>query len=347
MITGSSGDLVWADDNRTLFYVENDPETLLTKRVKKHVLGTPVADDVLVYEEPDDSFYMGIDRSRDDKYICIGVSSTVSDEMRCAPAADPKAFTVFAPRERDVEYSADHLDGRWVIRTNAGGAKNFKLMTAPSDATSRTEWKDWIAHRDDVFIEGFELFDGFTAIGERSDGLERVRVLREGGEEYVKADEPAYSMGLDVNSEPDTQWLRYSYTSLTTPATTYELNTKTGERRLLKRQPVLGGFDGVGLGGGEVERALTCLDARSLLPTAEGETWWTATLEDSAAHTVGVSKDLREGVRSSIEILANEVVRRRAARGLEPLPQERAQDLALPYLLQYLLQWSACHSSHI
>jgi oligopeptidase B len=242
-IKGVSANLVWADDNRTLFYVENDPETLLTKRVKKHVLGTPVADDVLVYEEPDDSFYMGIDRTRDDKYICIGVSSTVSDEMRCAPAADPKEFTVFAPRERDVEYSADHLDGRWVIRTNAGGAKNFKLMTAPSDATSREAWKDWIAHREDVFIEGFELFDGFTAIGERSDGLERVRVLREGGEEYVKADEPAYSMGLDVNSEPDTQWLRYSYTSLTTPATTYELNTKTGERRLLKRQPVLGGYD--------------------------------------------------------------------------------------------------------
>ncbi|WP_158982865.1 S9 family peptidase [Lysobacter panacisoli] len=240
-VKGVSPNLVWADDNRTLFYVENDPETLLTVRVKKHVLGTPSSQDVLVYEEKDDSFYMGIDRSRDDKYICIGVESTVSSEMRCAPAANPDKFTVLAPRERDVEYQADHLDGRWVIRTNEGGAKNFKLMTAPSDATSRKQWKDWVAHRDDVFVEGFELFDGFNVVAERSDGLERLRVLRaDGSDEYVKADEPAYAMGLSVNSEHDTPWLRYSYTSLTTPGTTYEVNVLTGERKLLKREPVIG-----------------------------------------------------------------------------------------------------------
>ncbi|HEV8693907.1 MAG TPA: S9 family peptidase, partial [Lysobacter sp.] len=233
------------------FYVENDPETLLTVRVKMHVLGTPAANDVLVYEEHDDSFYMGISRTRDDKFICIGVSSTVSDELRCTSAAEPKDFAVLAPRERDVEYDADHHNGRWVIRTNAPAAdgtpaKNFKIVTAPTGSTSRMEWKDWITHRDDVFIEGFELFDGFTAIAERSEGLERVRVLRtvewqaEGTSEYVKADEPAYSMGLSVNAEPDTEWLRYSYTSMTTPGTTYELNTRTGERKLLKRDPVPG-----------------------------------------------------------------------------------------------------------
>ena len=244
-IKGVSPNLVWADDNRTLFYVENDPETLLTVRVKSHVLGTPASQDRLVYEEQDDSFYMGISRTRDEKFICIGVSSTVSDELRCAPAADPREFTVLAPRERDVEYDADHFDGRWVIRTNAADEKgtpspNFKIVTAPSDSTSRRDWKDWIAHRDDVFIEGFELFDGYTAIAERSDALERIRLLKKDGEEYVKADEPAYSMGLDVNPEPDTPWLRYSYTSMTTPATTYELNVATGERRLLKQQPVIG-----------------------------------------------------------------------------------------------------------
>lgn len=245
-IPGVSPNIVWADDNRTLFYVENDPETLLTVRVKKHVLGTPASKDVLVYEEKDDSFYMGIDRSRDDKYICIGVESTVSSEMRCAPAAKPDKFVVLAPRERDVEYQADHLDGRWVIRTNAPGADgkpaaNFKLVTAPSDATSRKQWKDWVPHRDDVFVEGFELFDGFTAVAERSDGLERLRLLKKDGkEEFVKADEPAYAMGLSVNSEHDTPWLRYSYTSLTTPGTTYEVNVETGERKLLKRDPVLG-----------------------------------------------------------------------------------------------------------
>ncbi len=244
-ITGTAPDLIWADDNKTVFYIENDPETLLSVRVKKHVLGTPAKDDVLVYEEEDDSFYMGIGRTRDDKFICISVESTVSSEMRCAPAAAPDTFTVLAPRERDVEYTADHHAGRWVIHTNAPDADgtpaaNYKLMTAASGATSRKDWQAWVAHRDDVFIDTFELFDGFTAIAERSEGLERIRLLKSDGEEYVKADEPAYSMGFSTNAEADTPWLRYSYTSLTTPATTYELNVVTGERRMLKQQPVIG-----------------------------------------------------------------------------------------------------------
>src|SRR5690606_23669337 len=144
----------------------------LTKRVKKHVIGTDVASDVVVYEENDDSFYMGIGRTSDDKYISIGVSSTVSSEERYAPANDPSApFVVLAARERDVEYDADHLGGRWVIHTNAGGATNFKLVEAPSNATSRSQWKDLVAHDPDVFIEDFALFDGFIAIAERSDAL--------------------------------------------------------------------------------------------------------------------------------------------------------------------------------
>ncbi len=245
-IPGTAGYGVWADDNRSFFYIENDPETLLSTRVKKHVVDTDPKDDVLVYEEQDDTFYMGIGRTRDDKYITIGMSSTVSDELRYAPAADPKSFTVLAPRERDVEYGADHFDGRWVIRTNAPNADgspatNFKVVTAADGATSRKDWKDWIAHREDVLVEDIELFDGFSAVAERSGGLERVRLLKaDGSDEYVKADETAYSMGLDANPEADSPWLRYSYTSLTTPATTYELNVQTGERRQLKQQPVPG-----------------------------------------------------------------------------------------------------------
>ncbi|MCR6663241.1 MAG: S9 family peptidase [Luteimonas sp.] len=242
VITGVSANFVWADDNKTLFYVENDPDTLLTKYVKTHVLGTPATVDKVVYEEKDDSFYMGVARTRDDKYIAIGVSSTVSNEQRHAPANDPTApFVVLAPRERDVEYEADHLDGRWVIRTNAGGATNFKIATAPSNATSREQWVDLVPHDDKVFIEDFTLFDGFLAIAERSDALERIRLRKaDGSEEYVKADESAYSMGLSANPESDSKWLRYSYTSMTTPATTYELNVDTGERRQLKQQPVPG-----------------------------------------------------------------------------------------------------------
>ncbi len=240
VIPGTSGDVVWADDNRTVLYVENDPETLLTVRVKKHVLGTPVSQDVVVYEEEDDSFYMGLGRTRDDRFITIGVHSTVSSEERYAPASDPSTFTVLAPRQRDVEYGADHYNGRWVIRTN-DGAKNFRIVTAPSNATSRAQWQDWIAHDDAVYIEGFELFDTYTAISERSQGLERIRLLfGDGRSDYVKADEPAYSMGIGDNTEGDTPWLRYVYTSMTTPTTVYELNTATGERRQLKQQPVIG-----------------------------------------------------------------------------------------------------------
>jgi len=240
-IVGMSASLVWADDNKTLLYVENDPETLLGKRVKLHVIGTSSSQDSVVYEEPDDSFYLGIGRTRDDHYIVIHSSSTVSDEMRYAPANNPRSFRVLAERERDVEYDADHLHGRWVIRTNADNATNFKLMEAPGNTASRQQWTNLIAHDDAVFIEGVELFDGFMVVAERSNALERLRIVYgDGREEYVKADEPAYSMGLSSNPETDTPWLRYSYTSMTTPASTYEMNVASGERRLLKQQPVPG-----------------------------------------------------------------------------------------------------------
>ena len=242
-ITGTSGNIVWGDDNKTIWYVENDPETLLSTHVKTHVIGTPASEDKLVYTETDNSFYMGIGRTRSKQYICIGVGSTVSSEQRCTKAASPGEFTVVAPRERDVEYEADHYAGRWVITTN-WNAPNFRIMTAAEDALgSREGWKELVPHAGDVFIEGVELFDGYMAIGERSDGLRRIRILKDGGEsQFVKSDEPAYTMGLSVNAMPDTPWVRYTYTSLTTPATTYEINVETGERKQLKQDPVPG-FD--------------------------------------------------------------------------------------------------------
>jgi len=242
-ITGASAHIVWGDDNNTLWYVENDPKTLLTTHVKKRVLGTPASADTLVYTETDNSFYMGIARTRSDAYICIGVSSTVSSEQRCTPAANPGEFTVIAPRQRDFEYSADHYAGRWVITTN-WQAPNFRIMTAAEDALgSREAWQELVPHKDDVFVEGLQLFDGFMAINERSEGLRRIRILDDGGEsKFVESDEPAYTMGLSVNAEPATPWVRYTYTSLTTPATTFEVNVQTGERKQLKQDPVPG-FD--------------------------------------------------------------------------------------------------------
>jgi oligopeptidase B len=235
-------DMVWANDNKTVFYVDKDPVTLLSKRIKAHVLGTPASADRLVYEEPDDSFYIGLQRTRSDKYLCIVEQSTVTNEQRCASADNPVEFKVLIPRLRDHQFSADHLNGRWVIRTN-WNAPNYRLMTLKDGEPwgDRSKWVDFVPHKSDVFIEDYQLFDGFTAIEERSGGLKRVRVLANSGKsDYVAADEQAFTMGLAANAEPNTELLRYAYTSLTTPATTYELNTRTGERKLLKRQPAPG-----------------------------------------------------------------------------------------------------------
>ncbi len=242
-IVSTSGDVVWGDDNRTLWYVENDPITLLTKRVKTHRLGDAAAD-ALIYEESDDSFYMSIARTRSEKYICIGVYATLTSEQRCTEARRPGTFKLVAARQPDFEYHADHLKGRWVISTN-WNAPNFRIMTvAEGNWEDRARWKELVPHREDVFIEQVELFDSFLAINERSDGLRRLRTLdHKGKSKFVASDEPAYTMALDVNAEPGTKWLRYTYTSLTTPNTTYEVHADSDERKLLKREPVLGGYD--------------------------------------------------------------------------------------------------------
>jgi oligopeptidase B len=234
--------ILWADDNRTVLYVAKDPVTLRGYQVKAHVLGTPAATDRLLYEEKDDTFQMSIYRTADDKYVCVAVGSTVSDEQRCAPAAAPTAFTVIAPRTRDLLYSTDHLGSRWIIRTNRQ-AKNYKLVTvADADmAKGVTAWRDLTPASDTVFIEGFKPFEGFVAIDQREGGNRMIRLLTDAGKSLpVKADEPAYRMSLDVNEEPGTSWVRYTYGSLVTPTTTYEVNARNGERRVLKVAPVPG-----------------------------------------------------------------------------------------------------------
>jgi oligopeptidase B len=235
-------DIVWVDDNATIFYIEKDPVTLLSTRVRAHVLGTPTSDDKLVYEEKDHSFYLGLMRTRSEKYICIVLQSTVSNEQRCAPAADPRDFAVLAPREREFRYSADHLDGRWIIRTN-WQAPNYRLMSLTDGETwgDRDRWRERVASSGEVFIEDFALFHGVVAIEERSGGVKRLRTLTDADERrFVTADESAYAMSLGLNADADSPWLRYTYDSLTTPQTTYEENLKTHERRRLKQTPVIG-----------------------------------------------------------------------------------------------------------
>ena len=244
-INGTQSSIVWADDNKTLFYIEKDPETLLGIKVRRHTLGTSPADDALVYEEADDSFYMSLSRTGDDYYIVLSLSSTVSDEMQFLPANDAKSnFTVLLPRQRDHEYDADHLGTEWVIRTN-WQAENFRLMTATDEQVhDQSQWLELIAHSDDVYISDFDIFKEYLAIAERRDGLRSLRVLNRAGETLfpVAADDPAYVMDIGANMEADSEWLRYSYTSLTAPETIYEINMRTRERKLLKRQPVPGGF---------------------------------------------------------------------------------------------------------
>ncbi len=231
--------LVWADDNKTIYYIEKDPVTLLSKRVKAHVLGTPASADRLIYEEKDDSFYMGVGRTSDDKFICIGLQSTVSNEQRCTSATKPGEFSLLAPREREFRYAGDHIGNRWVIRTN-WNAPNYKLMTVAdgSVAKGRDAWRDLVAHDPKVFIEDFKPFDSFIAIEERSGGNKRIRLLgNDGKSKDVESDEPAYAMSLGDNREADTTKLRYVYDSLTTPRIFYEVDAKTGGRTVLKRTP--------------------------------------------------------------------------------------------------------------
>ena len=230
--------LVW-DDKRTVYYVEKDPVTLLSKRVKAHVLGSPASADRLVYEEKDDSFYMGVGRTSDDKFICIYLQSTVSNEQRCTSAARPGEFAVVAPREREFRYEADHVGNRWVIRTN-WNAPNYKLMSVGDSAANgnRAAWTDLVAHRSDVFIENFKPFNSFIAIEQRAAGNKKIRLLMTSGRSNdVDSDEPAYTMELADNPEVTATRLRYTYDSLTTPEITYEVDSRTGARTVLKRTP--------------------------------------------------------------------------------------------------------------
>lgn len=241
-ITNIEPNLVWAGDNRTLLYIEKDPVTLRGFRVKAHQLGTPASADRLLYEEKDDTFNMRLLKTADERWICIAISSTVSDEQRCAPTANPTQFTVIAPRAREFRYDADHIGDHWVIRTNRG-AKNYKLVTVADAALGKgpAAWRDLTPASDSVFIQNFQPFEGFIAIDQREGGNRMIRLLTDAGKSVpVKADEPAYQMALSINAEAKTDWVRYTYASLVTPTTTYEVNARTGERRVLKVAPVPG-----------------------------------------------------------------------------------------------------------
>jgi oligopeptidase B len=234
--------VAWTADNRRVLYVEKDPVTLLGLRVRVHELGTDPAHDPVA----DEAFYTSVGLTKDRRFLLIDSSSTVTSEVRYAPLDDPLLrFTVFLPRSRGHEYSVDHVGERWVIRSN-WQAVNFRLFEASAEeAGTRARWREIVAHRDDVLVAGFDVFVNFLAIEERVEGLRRIRIRPwHGGREFhIDSGEPAYRMALDANEEVDSEVVRYTYTSLTTPRTTYDYDTRTGEQVLLKREPVLGDFD--------------------------------------------------------------------------------------------------------
>ncbi len=245
-IENAEADFALANDNKTVFYVDKDRQTLLGKRVMRHVLGTPVSADVEVFVNDDDTFYLGVGKSRSERYVVIVLQSTVSTETRMLDADHPAGdFQVLIPRERDHEYQVEDFGDEFIVRTN-WQAPNFRLIRVKaSEVADRSRWQEIVPHRAEAFIEDFVTFKDYLAVEERSGGLSKVRVLSWDGkrDNYVTADEAAYTMALGANEAPTATSLRYTYTSPATPASTFELDLATGQKTLLKRQPVLGGYD--------------------------------------------------------------------------------------------------------
>ena len=239
----TTGGSTWAGDNRTLFYTKKNDLTLRSEAIYKHRMGTGAAEDVLVFEETDDTFDTYVYKTKSKKYIVIGSGSTLSNEYRFAPADQPDAeFKVIQPRIRGLEYSVAHYGDHFYIITNLD-ATNFRLMKAPVDSPVKENWSDVIPHREDVLLEGIEIFQEYLVVDERTEGLNRLRVIRwdNGEEHYVEMDEEVYTAWISVNLEFDSQLLRFGYSSLTTPGTTYDYHLGDRTRTLLKQEEVLGG----------------------------------------------------------------------------------------------------------
>ncbi len=239
------GRVVWANDNKTLFYTSIHPKTLRYESIYKYNTETK-AKPVEVYYEEDETFYhVSISKTKDDKYLLISSNSTLSNEVHILEADNPQGrFRVFHPRERDLRYSIWHDNGEFLVLTN-WDAFNFRLMKTSAKQTSKDNWKDVIAHRKDVLLENIEVFDSHLVIQERYKGLRNIRIIDKstGREHYIDFKEEAYSAQIGNNPNMDTDVLRYTYTSMTTPHSVYDYNMYTGEQELVKRQEVLGDFD--------------------------------------------------------------------------------------------------------
>ena len=233
VIEHTSGSVAWSDDNQTLYYVKRQQETLIANQLWRHTLGTPVSDDELVYEETDPSYSMFIYRSRDKQHIVAHLGSTLQSEIRLIPADEANAGAEpFLPREAEHEYSIEPLGDVAYVLTN-WQAKNFRVMRAPlATSADKSTWEEVVPHRNDVFIGDMTVFENFLVLEETENANVRLHVYPLDGSDdfFISSDEPAYSMALESNPNTDSQTLRYSYSSLTTPTTIYDLDLVSGEK---------------------------------------------------------------------------------------------------------------------
>ncbi|MET7258497.1 S9 family peptidase [Dyadobacter fermentans] len=241
----ASGGSEWGNDNKTLFYTATNPKTLLSEKIKRHTLGTDSKKDVVVYNEKDKSNYIGVGKTKSDKYIVIASSATMSSEYLILDADRPEGkFEVFQPRMKDVLYDVDHQGDKFLIVTNKD-ALNFRLMETPVGKTGVENWKEVIPNRADVLLEGIDVFRDYLVITERKNGLLQLRIrnIHTNKEHYVDFGEPAYTAYAGSNPEYNSSNLRYIYTSLTTPSSVYDYNMETRDKELKKRQEVVGGYN--------------------------------------------------------------------------------------------------------
>jgi oligopeptidase B len=243
-------DVVWASDNKTLFYVKQHKQTLLSYQVYRHILGNTSSEDELIYEEKDDTFYVHLYKTRSEQYIVICVDSTTTSECMILDANQPlQSFSCFLPRQRDHEYSVDHFQDKFFIRSNFSG-KNFALHTLATQQAHLTSvepscWDTLVPARDNVLLEGYELMDSWLVVEERELGVPVLRQINftTGESRRLTFNDPVYTVFSHYNPQSSSSKFRYQYTSFTTPTTVYELDLASGETTLLKQSQVVGGFN--------------------------------------------------------------------------------------------------------
>ena len=246
-IENTTGSATWANDNKTIFYAKQNETTLRSDKIYKHIIGTNASEDKEVFFEKDDTFGTFVYKTKSEKFIVIGSYSTVSTEYQFLEANNPEGeFTVFQPRERDLEYGISHYNGDFYILTNKDDATNFKLMKTDQSNTLKEHWVDVIPHREDVLLEDVSIFKNHLVVEERSNGLNKIRIIRWDGSEdyYLPFSEETYSAGVYANPEFDTNIIRYGYNSMTTPSSVIDFNLDDRSKEIKKEQEVLGGkFD--------------------------------------------------------------------------------------------------------